>query len=456
MSTSVATLAQRSPMCFDGPRYTVRSDRECAGWSRRMRRARRCRGGSGAVSADATHCATMRRPSNRFLTLRWTLLCRLVCPLCASVSHKKSKLHGKSLEHRRNAQKAADAKEVAELNKRIAQETPPKGVSTQYTQTQTRVVAFGARTRTPDRVPVARVVALCSHSELTPLRLRLCVPSVQSNPLSLDRPSDSFTPGSADAADESAAGASTPAAAASSGEATPRNANKAAKQAARANASGGNTVLYGAVRKFSELPISARTLQALTDASFTRLTDIQRAAIPHALAGRDILGAARTGSGKTLAYLVPVLERLYRERWGKLDGVGALIIVPTRELAMQIFDVLRSSVGKTHAYSAGLIIGGKDLAEEQERIGGMNILICTPGRILQHCQSTTQHRESHRVESLRACVLTLMYCSCALSLSRTNLWLPMRQPANIGARRSRSHPGFRFLASYERHHFIFA
>lgn len=145
-------------------------------------------------------------------------------------------------------------------------------------------------------------------------------------------------------------------------------------------------MIYGAVRKFAELPISARTLQALTDASFTRLTDIQRAAIPHALAGRDILGAARTGSGKTLAYLVPVLERLYRERWGKLDGVGALIIVPTRELAMQIFDVLRSSVGKTHNYSAGLIIGGKDLAEEQERIGGMNILICTPGRILQHCQ----------------------------------------------------------------------
>jgi ATP-dependent RNA helicase DDX10/DBP4 len=100
------------------------------------------------------------------------------------------------------------------------------------------------------------------------------------------------------------------------------------------------------------------------------------------------LGAARTGSGKTLAYLVPVLEKLYRERWSKADGVGALIIVPTRELAMQIFDVLRTSVGKTHMYSAGLIIGGKDLSEEQERISGMNILICTPGRILQHFEQT--------------------------------------------------------------------
>lgn len=207
--------------------------------------------------------------------------------------------------------------------------------------------------------------------------------------MSLSNASDSFTPGgSADAADSSAAASSTPAAAASSGEPTPstsKNSNKAAKQAARASA---GSVVYGAVRKFSELPISQRTLRALTDASFTRLTDIQRASIPHALAGRDILGAARTGSGKTLAYLVPVLERLYRESWGKLDGVGALIIVPTRELAMQIFDVLRTSVGKTHQYSAGLIIGGKDLTEEQERIGTMNILICTPGRILQHFEQT--------------------------------------------------------------------
>jgi len=233
-------------------------------------------------------------------------------------------------------------------------------------------------------------VALTDLSLFFLLPRVLCSFCLQSNPLTLSNASDSFTPGgSADAADSAAAASSTPAAAASSGEPSPstsKNSNKAAKQAARASAAG--TVLYGAVRKFSELPISQRTLRALTDASFTRPTDIQRASIPHALAGRDILGAARTGSGKTLAYLVPVLERLYRESWGKLDGVGALIIVPTRELAMQIFDVLRTSVGKTHPYSAGLVIGGKDLTEEQERIGSMNILICTPGRILQHFEQT--------------------------------------------------------------------
>lgn len=62
------------------------------------------------------------------------------------------------------------------------------------------------------------------------------------------------------------------------------------------------------------------------------MTQIQRKSLPVSLKGRDVLGAARTGSGKTLAFLVPVLEVLYRRRWGPQDGLGALIISPTREL----------------------------------------------------------------------------------------------------------------------------
>ena len=87
-------------------------------------------------------------------------------------------------------------------------------------------------------------------------------------------------------------------------------------------------------RKFSELPISQRTLAGLAKGKWQRMTDIQRAAIPHALAGRDVLGAAKTGSGKTLAFLVPTLEVLYRERWGRLDGLGAIVVSPTRQLAV--------------------------------------------------------------------------------------------------------------------------
>jgi ATP-dependent RNA helicase DDX10/DBP4 len=90
---------------------------------------------------------------------------------------------------------------------------------------------------------------------------------------------------------------------------------------------------------------------------------------------------ARTGSGKTLCYLIPVIEKLYRERWTSLDGLGALVLVPTRELAMQAFEVLRS-FANYHEISAGLIIGGKDVEKEKEMIRSMNILICTPGRLL--------------------------------------------------------------------------
>lgn len=62
------------------------------------------------------------------------------------------------------------------------------------------------------------------------------------------------------------------------------------------------------------------------------MTEIQRCALPHALGGRDILGASRTGSGKTLSYLIPLIERLYLNCWTPYDGVGGLIILPTREL----------------------------------------------------------------------------------------------------------------------------
>ena len=98
---------------------------------------------------------------------------------------------------------------------------------------------------------------------------------------------------------------------------------------------------------FDELPLSKATLAGLRDSKFKRLTRIQRIAIPHALAGRDVLGAAKTGSGKTLAFLVPVVERLFRERWGDGDGVEALVISPTREPALQIFEVLAVLLGDT-------------------------------------------------------------------------------------------------------------
>jgi ATP-dependent RNA helicase DDX10/DBP4 len=84
-----------------------------------------------------------------------------------------------------------------------------------------------------------------------------------------------------------------------------------------------------------------------------------------------------------LAFLIPVLECLYRNKWTQFDGIGALIITPTRELSYQIFEVLRK-VGAYHEFSAALVIGGKDLKFEQKRMDKCNIVICTPGRLLDH------------------------------------------------------------------------
>lgn len=107
-----------------------------------------------------------------------------------------------------------------------------------------------------------------------------------------------------------------------------------------------------------------------------------------------------------------MLERLYRERWSPLDGIGAIIISPLRELALQIFEVLLQ-VGCNHNLSAGLLIGGKDFGNEQRRVSNMciafslslsvslflsclwddaGILVCTPGRLLQHMNETAGER----------------------------------------------------------------
>lgn len=147
------------------------------------------------------------------------------------------------------------------------------------------------------------------------------------------------------------------------------------------------TAGLAAAKTFADLPLSAATQSGLLHAKYKNLTAIQRASIAHALAGRDILGAAKTGSGKTLAFLIPVIERLYRSCWDRLDGLGAIVLTPTRELAMQIFEVLRK-IGRGHSLSAGLLIGGKNVKSERDVVNGLNVLVATPGRLLQHMDET--------------------------------------------------------------------
>lgn len=134
---------------------------------------------------------------------------------------------------------------------------------------------------------------------------------------------------------------------------------------------------------FFSLPLGEATQNGLAEAGYKYPTEIQKESLEAALNGDDVLASAKTGSGKTLAFVIPVLELLAKEKWSKIDGLGALIITPTRELAYQIYEVIRK-VGKYHDFSLALVVGGKDLKFEWNRLHAVNILISTPGRLLHH------------------------------------------------------------------------
>merc|ERR1719248_7029 len=128
--------------------------------------------------------------------------------------------------------------------------------------------------------------------------------------------------------------------------------------------------------------------KALKEAGFEVLTEIQAKAIPHLLNGKDVLAAAKTGSGKTLAFLVPSVDLLYNVKFLPRNGCGALVISPTRELAMQIYDVLRN-IAKYMSQTFTVVVGGMNRGPEAEKLGkGVNILVATPGRLLDHMQNT--------------------------------------------------------------------
>ncbi|CAN1856578.1 ATP-dependent RNA helicase has1 [Linum perenne] len=115
---------------------------------------------------------------------------------------------------------------------------------------------------------------------------------------------------------------------------------------------------------------------------------IQARAIPPLLIGKDVLGAARTGSGKTLAFLIPAVELLYNIHFAPRNGTGVVVICPTRELAIQTHKVAEDLL-KCHSQTLGLVIGGAARRGEAERIvKGVNLLVATPGRLLDHLQNT--------------------------------------------------------------------
>ena len=140
--------------------------------------------------------------------------------------------------------------------------------------------------------------------------------------------------------------------------------------------------------KFVDHNLSERTLKAISDLGFTKMTPVQARTIPPLLAGRDVLGAAKTGSGKTLAFLIPAIELLHSLKFKPRNGTGVIVVSPTRELALQIFQVARELMAH-HTQTVGIVIGGANRRAEAEKlVKGVNLLIATPGRLLDHLQNT--------------------------------------------------------------------
>jgi len=140
----------------------------------------------------------------------------------------------------------------------------------------------------------------------------------------------------------------------------------------------GKNTLSGRATSFADFKIAALLKNNLARAQFVTPTPIQASAIAPALLGRDILGTAETGTGKTLAFLLPILERLSAHP-GK--GIEALVLLPTRELALQVLEALKN-VGRGTGISTGFAVGGLSEGKQIDSIRrGARILIATPGRL---------------------------------------------------------------------------
>ena len=139
--------------------------------------------------------------------------------------------------------------------------------------------------------------------------------------------------------------------------------------------------------KFSEMNLNKILLERLNLQGYEIATEVQAKSIPIALKGEDIIGSAKTGSGKSLAFLIPTVEFILKNP--KNEGVQALVITPTRELALQLYDLAKSLMND-NGTTCVLVIGGGNRRKEAEKLssGDAKIVICTPGRLIDHMVNT--------------------------------------------------------------------
>ena len=135
--------------------------------------------------------------------------------------------------------------------------------------------------------------------------------------------------------------------------------------------------------RFEDLGLEPKILKALTEAGYETPTPIQEKAIPEALAGKDVLGIAQTGTGKTAGFTLPMIHRLAKGR-SKARMPRSLVLCPTRELAAQVAESFEK-YGKYHKLSMALLIGGVSFKEQDMKLTrGVDVLIATPGRLIDH------------------------------------------------------------------------
>jgi ATP-dependent RNA helicase RhlE len=135
------------------------------------------------------------------------------------------------------------------------------------------------------------------------------------------------------------------------------------------------------MNKFSELPLCAQLQSNLTKHGFVEPTPVQNEAIPPALAGRDLVATAQTGTGKTLAFLLPLMESLIQPQGQPAVGIQALILTPTRELALQVQETALKLTPGLNLRSAVVVGGMNESTQLRDIRRGAQILIATPGRL---------------------------------------------------------------------------
>jgi superfamily II DNA/RNA helicase len=142
---------------------------------------------------------------------------------------------------------------------------------------------------------------------------------------------------------------------------------------------------------FNTLPLDPKLLRAVADSGYTAMTPIQAKAIPIVLEGRDVMGAAQTGTGKTAAFTIPLLQKMLRHENASMSParhpVRALVLAPTRELADQVANNVKNYAKHTNLRSA-VVFGGIDMKPQTLQLkAGVEVLIATPGRLLDHIEA---------------------------------------------------------------------